>query len=76
MSKLQTIMTRFAFRCPPIVPLRIASERSIRLLRAAHTILVEHGPAALAEFKRVHAEAVEWDRVVSNLRDAARGEKP
>lgn len=70
--KIQTIMTRFTFKCPDIAPLRIASERSILLLRTAYGIFAEHGPAAYAEFKRIHAEAAEWDRTVRDFRDSSR----
>ncbi len=75
MSKLQTIMTRFTFKCPPLAPLRIASERSILLLRTGYEVLTKYGPRAYAEFKRVHAEAAEFEKVLNGLRDTQREDR-
>ncbi len=69
---IKSIMTRFVFRCPPLAPLRPISRQSVKLLRAGYMVLVEHGPAALAEFKRMHAAAAEWDRIAEQMRDASR----
>lgn len=69
---VKEVMTRFAFKCLPIKPLRPVSKRSIALLRAGHEILTKYGPVAYREFKRLTNEAGEFERVMNQMRDAAR----
>lgn len=70
MVEVKEVMCRFAFRCPDLKEIRQATRNDLRRLHAAYTVLVEHGPKAYAEFKRLYAEQAKWDRAVEQLADS------
>lgn len=68
---IKTITTKLSFSTKPLREIGHATEGSVKRLLLAAKVLREHGPAALREFLRVSLEAVEFERQMAELVDAA-----